>query len=89
MTATEEVSMADQRNPTDRDGILDPEDVNSQPSGDTRGASAPDPNDEVPVPVAMSPAEVDERAQAVEALRDATPSRSVDDPAADDQRMRP
>jgi len=89
MTATEEVSMADQRNPTDRDGILDPEDVNSQPSGETRDASAPDPNDEVPVPVAMSPAEVDERAQAVEALRDATQSRSVDDPAADDQRMRP
>jgi hypothetical protein len=28
-----------------------------------------DPNDEVPVPIAMSPAEVDERAQAVEALR--------------------
>ncbi|HEV8497156.1 MAG TPA: hypothetical protein VGQ56_09855 [Gemmatimonadaceae bacterium] len=81
--------MADQRDPTDRDGILDPEDVNSQPSGDTRGASAPDPNDEVPVPIAMSPAEVDERAQAVEALRDTTPSRSVNDQAADDQRMRP
>ena len=89
MTATEEVSMADQRNPTDRDGILDPEDVNSQPSGETSDASAPDPNDEVPVPIAMSPAEVDERAQAVEALRDTTPSRSVDDPAADDQRIRP
>jgi len=81
--------MADQRNPTDRDGILDPEDVNSQPSGETRDASAPDPNDEVPVPIAMSPSEVDERAQAVEALRDTTPSRSVDDPAADDQRIRP
>jgi hypothetical protein len=89
MTATQEVSMADQRDPTDRDGILDPEDVNSQPRGDTRGASAPDPNDEVPVPIAMSPAEVDERAQAVEALRDTTPSRSVNDQAADDQRMRP
>jgi hypothetical protein len=89
MTATQEVSMADQRDPTDRDGILDPEDVNSQPRGDTRGASAPDPNDEVPVPIAMSPAEVDERAQAVEALRDTTPSRSVNNQAADDQRMRP
>lgn len=30
----------------------------------------PDPNDEVPVPIVMSPAEVDERAQVVEALRD-------------------
>ena len=30
----------------------------------------PDPNDEVPVPIVMSPAEVDERAQVVEALRE-------------------
>jgi hypothetical protein len=36
-----------------------------------RAAEAPpDPNDEVPVPIAMSPAEVDERAQVVEALRE-------------------
>ena len=28
-----------------------------------------DPADEIPVPVAMSPAEIDERAQAVEAVR--------------------
>jgi len=32
--------------------------------------SLPDPNDEVPVPIVMSPAEVDERAQVVEALRE-------------------
>lgn len=81
--------MSDERNPTDQDGILDPEDVNSQPSGNARDASEPDANDEVPVPIAMSPAEVDERAQAVEALRDATPSRSVDDPSADDRRVGP
>ena len=40
----------------------------------TRAADAAservDPNDEVPVPIAMSPAEVDERAQVVEALRE-------------------
>ena len=30
----------------------------------------PDPNDEIPVPIVMSPAEVDERAQVVETLRD-------------------
>jgi hypothetical protein len=30
----------------------------------------PDPNDEIPVPIVMSPAEVDERAQVVEALRE-------------------
>ncbi len=29
-----------------------------------------DPNDEIPVPIAMSPAEVDERAQVVETLRE-------------------
>jgi hypothetical protein len=30
---------------------------------------SPDPADEIPVPIAMSPAEIDERAQAVEAVR--------------------
>jgi hypothetical protein len=44
------------------------------PTPTTRAADAPservDPNDEVPVPIAMSPAEVDERAQVVEALRE-------------------
>jgi hypothetical protein len=33
------------------------------------GSSVADPADEIPVPVAMSPAEIDERAQAVEAVR--------------------
>jgi len=33
-------------------------------------AAAQDPNDEVPVPIAMFPAEVDERAQVVETLRE-------------------
>jgi hypothetical protein len=32
-------------------------------------ADTADPADEIPVPVAMSPAEIDERAQAVEAVR--------------------
>jgi hypothetical protein len=32
-------------------------------------AASPDPADEIPVPIAMSPAEIDERAQAVEAVR--------------------
>jgi len=34
-----------------------------------RLADTADPADEIPVPVAMSPAEIDERAQAVEAMR--------------------
>lgn len=45
-------------------------------------AALPDPNDEVPVPIVMSPAEVDERAQVVEALREeegvATPPEQAD-----------
>jgi hypothetical protein len=32
-------------------------------------ADVADPADEIPVPIAMSPAEIDERAQAVEAVR--------------------
>lgn len=45
-------------------------------------SALPDPNDEVPVPIVMSPAEVDERAQVVEALREeegiATPPEQAD-----------
>jgi hypothetical protein len=37
---------------------------------DDEQPQTPDPNDEVPVPIVMSPAEVDERAQVVEALRE-------------------
>jgi hypothetical protein len=44
------------------------------------GASDPtsDPNDEVPVPIAMWPSEVDERAQIVEALRGNAPAPRTD-----------
>jgi hypothetical protein len=39
-----------------------------------------DPADEIPVPIAMSPAEIDERAQAVEAVRgSAQPDPVVDE----------
>lgn len=59
--------MPDDRLNRDTDPTLDPEDVNSasriQPL-------ERDPNDEIPVPIAMSPAEVDERAQVVETLRE-------------------
>ena len=37
---------------------------------DEEQGQVPDPNDEIPVPIVMSPAEVDERAQVVEALRE-------------------
>ena len=86
--------MADDRSSNDQDGMLDPEDVNSGPTEASAGTvsksvggnpdasdrATSDPNDEVPVPIAMSPAEIDERAQAVEALR-ATETRG----AAEDQ----
>lgn len=49
--------MADDRNRDDTNDPIDPEDVNS------------DPADQVPVPPAMSAAEIDERAQAVDAVR--------------------
>ena len=62
--------VANDRNPADGDGILDPEDVNSSPAAGSSPEVELDPNDEVPVPIAMSPAEVDERAQVVEAMRD-------------------
>ena len=38
-----------------------------------------DPNDEVPVPIVMEPAEIDERAQVVEALRGRAPRDHDDD----------
>ena len=84
--------MTDDRNANDQDAMLDPEDVNSAPTQASAGAAgnsagadqsagdqtAVDPNDEIPVPVAMSAAEIDERAQAVEALR-GTQSRGAGD----------
>ena len=42
-------------------------------------AGRPDPNDEVPVPIVMEPAEIDERAQVVEALRGGAPRARDDD----------
>jgi len=41
---------------------------------------APDPAEEVPVPSAMSPAEIDERAQVVEKLRREKEGRAGDPP---------
>lgn len=61
--------------PDETDELIGPEDLNptQQPSTD--------PNDEIPVPVAMEPAEIDERAQVVEALRkNRNPDATPDDP---------
>lgn len=48
-------------------------------SADGAAADAPlDPNDEIPVPIAMDPAEIDERAQVVQALRGKGPTPRTD-----------
>ena len=83
-TTQSEVRMSDDRNFKDEDTSLDPEDVNSGPSDAAHAAAKarlPDPNDVIPVPGAMSPAEVDERAQVVEKLREETGVRRDDDDA--------
>ena len=63
------------------DDFLDPEDVNSAPASaseasDASDASSSDPASEVPVPLAMTPAEIDERAKAVDAVRSRGRGRS-------------
>jgi len=57
--------------PDNNDEAVEPKGEENQApkSGAPEGALI-DPNDVVPVPVAMSPAEIEERAKAVEALRE-------------------
>ena len=63
--------------PDETDELIGPEDLNPEQAAQR----ANDPNDEVPVPVAMEPAEIDERAQVVEALRkNRNPDATPDDP---------
>jgi len=50
----------------ERDSLIDPEDVNSAPTTPDTTDSR-DTADDIPVPIAMSAAEIDERAQAVQA----------------------
>jgi len=51
----------------ENDSLIDPEDVNSAPSSPPANNSRDD--TDIPVPIAMSAAEIDERAQAVESQR--------------------
>ena len=53
-----------------------PNTADASPAGN---AGPADPNDEIPVPIVMEPAEIDERAQAVEALRGNAPRARDDD----------
>ena len=56
----------------ENDNLIDPEDVNSTPSSRDRTDAV-----EIPVPIAMSAAEIDERAQAVQA-QNANPAQLSD-----------
>lgn len=65
--------------PDENDELISPDDVN--PEQEAAEQRAGDPNDEIPVPIAMEPAEIDERAQVVEALRkNRNPDATPDDP---------
>ena len=68
---------------------MEPEGERREPAADQSATSnaSTDPNDVVPVPAAMEPAEIDERAQVVEALRKGDTSRS-EPRSRDDSSMR-
>jgi hypothetical protein len=75
--------------PDETDELIGPEDLDPKRNAADQKAAAPrvddqkaaDPNDEIPVPVAMEPAEIDERARVVEALRkNRNPDATPDDP---------
>jgi len=65
------------RRPMERDSLIDPEDVNSAPTTPDTTDSR-DTADDIPVPIAMSAAEIDERAQAVQA-QGGTPAEITDE----------
>jgi hypothetical protein len=71
--------------------VLRPDQPQNRPTDAASGSddvsliAASDPNDEIPVPIAMNPAEIDERAQVVQALRGKGPPPRTDtqiDPSA-------
>ncbi|HEY4138293.1 MAG TPA: hypothetical protein VGN65_07565 [Casimicrobiaceae bacterium] len=68
----------DERQPTPTQRSIPNADASRR---DREFAGQADPADEVPVPIAMSPAEIDERAQAVDAVREG--SRDALDPDSD------
>jgi hypothetical protein len=73
--------MATDREHQDLDAMLDPKQPHNRPDESAMSASDDallDPNDEIPVPIAMEPGEIDERAQVVEALRGKGPAPRTD-----------
>ena len=82
--------MANERDNADDREFLDPEDVSSPPANASvpdRPADVPpiDPAAQVPVPPVMSPAEIDERAKVVEALREERAEERAPEPRRDDR----
>lgn len=69
---------------------IEPEGELRQPAADQSAASnaSTDPNDVIPVPPAMEPAEIDERAQVVEALRKGGEVPRLKERSRDDSGMR-
>jgi hypothetical protein len=64
----------------DNEQPTDSEDVQDTPTRVRENRDPdPDPADEIPVPIAMSPEEVAERAEAVQALRQTPPALSDDE----------
>ena len=78
--------MSEDQRDRDAEPRSKPRDINGlqQPESAT-----PDPNDEIPVPIAMFPAEVDERAQVVEALREREREAEESSPPAEPKRGEP
>ena len=64
--------------PDNNDKAVEPKGEKQAQKSATPGSGIVDPNDIVPVPVAMEPAELDERAQVVEELRARQEERSHD-----------
>ena len=70
--------MDNDRSSADRGDAIESE-IADTASASPSGNPPLDPNDEVPVPIAMYPSEIDERAQVVEALREETNANRADD----------
>jgi len=73
--------MATDREHEHLDAMLDPKQPHNRPDELAARDSDDvplDPNDEIPVPIAMEPGEIDERAQVVEALRGKGPPPRTD-----------
>lgn len=70
--------MSDEPRNRSTDPLLEAEqDIANPPPTES---ATPDPNDEIPVPIAMFPSEVDERAQVVETLRERERSAAEREP---------